>query len=67
MEKLIEQMLSNKGVKSYRSLLLIGVIYVAHKITDIDKRLAVIESRVPTAAVASVKPLQPQKGRAATQ
>jgi len=44
-EKLLATLWANKGTKSYRTMLLLAVLYVAVKINDIERRLAALEQR----------------------
>lgn len=42
---LVKLLLSERGRDVHRALCILGLVYCAYKITEIDKRLAVVESR----------------------
>ena len=48
MNDLVKLLLTNKGTRSYRTALIVIVSFVACKIEVIERRLAVLESHVPT-------------------
>lgn len=45
MERILTKLLSGRGTTSYRSGLFLAVLYIAYQVTQIDKRVAVLEAR----------------------
>jgi hypothetical protein len=66
MERLLKSLLSHKGQNSYRSVLLALCLYVAWKVTDLDRRVAVIEARLNVPRLAASDPAAPSPPRGVT-
>lgn len=65
MELLLKKMLSEKGRDVNRSLIFVIVLYTAFQITELDRRVAVIEARMPVPRVATVATNAPRFNSAA--
>lgn len=52
MNDLLKMFLTNKGTRSYRTLLIAIVCYVGFKVNEVDRRLANIETRLTQAHIA---------------
>lgn len=56
MNDLLKSLLSQKGTNSYRTIVLVVCLYVAWKVTELERRVAVLETRLSVSRLAHSDP-----------